>query len=129
MDSKQYIINKIKELHDQLPGLTIKYKYDSYTQMHIVEIMPLSEYEDNEEYRKLETGIGYEFDSLFFPESVMFISSNSLTQMVSPELVIEPVIRTSLKNDLLSDPFQINFNVTQNCSDTIHESNKYSLAA
>lgn len=99
MDSKQYIINKLKELQSQFPDLTIKYKYDSYTQMHIVDIMPLDEFENNDEYKKFETDISYEFDNLYFPESVMFVSSESLTQVVNPELIIEPVIRTNLKTD------------------------------
>lgn len=86
MNSKQYIYNKLKELHSQFPSLAIKYKHDSYTQMHIVDIMPLSEYENNKEFMRFETEIGYEFDNMFFPESVMFISSNSLTQITNPEL-------------------------------------------
>ncbi len=129
MDPKQYINNKLKELHNQFPCLTIKYKYDSYTQTHIVDIMPLSEYDNNEEYMKFETEIGYEFDNLFFPESVMFVSSDSLTQLVNPEFVIEPVIRTILKNEPFNGFFDINFSFAQSCVDTINESNNYSLAA
>ena len=93
MKSKQYINNKLKELHYHFPNLTIKYEHDSYTQMHIVDIMPLSEYENNEDFMRFETEIGCEFDNLFYPESVMFISSNSLTQIVNPELVMDQFIK------------------------------------
>ena len=129
MNSKQYIYNKLKELHSQFPSLAIKYKHDSYTQMHIVDIMPLSEYENNKEFMRFETEIGYEFDNLFFLESVMFISSNSLTQITNPELVMDPVISTSLKNDQLSETFDINFSINISCVDTIIDTNNYSLAA
>ncbi len=129
MKSKQYIYSKLKELHSQFPNLTIKYKHDSYTQMHIVDIMPLSEYENNEEFIRCETEIGYEFDNLFFPESVMFISSESLTELINPEIVIEPVISTNLKNDLLNESFYINFCIIQGYENTINDSNNYSLAA
>ena len=129
MKSKQYIYNKLKELHNQFPNLTIKYKHDPYTQMHIVDIMPLCEYENNKDFMRFETEIGYEFDNLFFPESVMFISSNSLTQITNPELVMDPVISTSLKNDQLSETFDINFSINISCADTINDTNNYSLAA
>ncbi len=129
MNSKQYIYNKLKELHSQFPSLAIKYKHDSYTQMHIVDIMPLSEYENNKDFMRFETEIGYEFDNMFFPESVMFISYNSLTQITNPELVMDPVISTSLKNDQLSETFDINFSINISCVDTIIDTNNYSLAA
>lgn len=129
MNSKQYIYNKLKELHSQFPNLAIKYKHDSYTQMHIVDIMPLCEYENNKDFMRFETDLSYEFDNMFFPESVVFISSNSLTQITNPELVMDPVISTSLKNDQLSETFNIDFSIDVNCVDKIIDSNNYSLAA
>lgn len=130
MDSKQYIKNKLQELHSQFPLLTIKYKHDSYTQMHIVDIMPLDEYENNVEYKSYETELGFEFDSLFFPESLMFISSDSLTQIACPELIIEPVIKTSIINEVHSEISEdILYNIKSLNFNNTKETVNYSLAA
>jgi len=130
MDSKQYITNKLQELHSQFPLLTIKYKYDSYTQMHIVDIMPLDEYDNNAEYKSYETELGFEFDSLFFPESLMFISSESLTQITCPELKIEPVIKTSIINEAHAEiSEEIFYTIKSFNFNNAKETNNYSLAA
>lgn len=90
MNSKQYLISKLEDLHSKFSNLSIRYQYDSYTQMHIVEILPLDEYSSNKDYIELEADLSFEFDNKFFPESVMFISSESLTKITKSEFEILP---------------------------------------
>jgi len=68
MESKNFLKSKLGELHSKFPNLSIKYQYDAYTQNHIVEIIPLDEFEKNEDY------IAFESDLCFEPE--LFILSS-----------------------------------------------------
>lgn len=98
MESKNYLKAKLGELHSKFSNLSIKYQYDPYTQNHIVEVKPLSEFETNDEYAKHESELSHEFDNKFFPESVMFVSEDSLSCVKYPELVLYPVLAKSFVN-------------------------------
>lgn len=98
MGSKDFLIRKLNELHNKFSNLSIKYQYDSHTENHIVEILPLNEFNDNDEYVRFESDLSYEFDTLFFPESIMFVSEESLTQVNNPELVFEPLLTSTFFN-------------------------------
>ena len=90
MKSKDFLKQKLNELHERFKNLSIKYQYNAYSNMHIVEVLPLSEYKKNECYLDMESDLSYEFDNKFFPESVLFVSSDSLTKISDPEFTIYP---------------------------------------
>lgn len=130
MEAKKFIIKKLQELHTMFPMLSIKYKYDEYTLMHLVDIMPLIEYENNQEYIKFETDLSFEFDNMFYPHSVMFVSADSLTKVSNPELTIDPVVIENFVNDTcVGSSGSENFTV--GCLDCTFKvtNNNYSLAA
>jgi hypothetical protein len=54
--------------------------------MHIVEVLPLCEYKDNIKYLEIESDLTFEFDNKFFPEAVLFVSADSLTKVLEPEI-------------------------------------------
>lgn len=128
MESKKFLINKLRELHNVFPHLSIKYKYDDYSEKHIVDIMPLTEYEDNSNYITYESNLSYEFDNAFFPQSVMFISADSLTKLTNPEFIIEPIITTSFVNDSHVEQGEENTYVFKSLNNTFKKDNYY-LAA
>jgi hypothetical protein len=119
MESKKFLLNKLRELHNAFPHISIKYKYDEYSEKHIVDIMPLTEYENNA-YIEYEADLSHEFDNKFFPQSVMFISADSLTKLTNPEFMIESVITTGDENSA--------YYVFNNHSDFSEKDNHY-LAA
>lgn len=88
MNSKQFIIDSLWTLFEKYPFLTIQYKYDNGNLTHVVNIEPYYEFENNIEYQKEEALLSYKFDNEFFPESVLFISQNSLTTILDPEIVL-----------------------------------------
>lgn len=91
MNSKKYLISKLEDLHNKFSNLSIRYQYDHCTQMHIVEVLPLSEYSENNHYIEMESDLSFDFDNRFFPESVMFISSESLTRITKAEFELLPL--------------------------------------
>ncbi|GHV67922.1 hypothetical protein FACS1894199_14330 [Bacteroidia bacterium] len=88
MDSKKYLIEKLNEIHRRFRNLSIKYQYCFNSNMHIVEVLPLCEYKDNAEYIEMESNLTFEFDNKFFPESVLFVSADSLTKVSAPQFVL-----------------------------------------
>lgn len=108
MESKNFLKSKLGELHSKFPNLSIKYQYDAYTQNHIVEIIPLDEFEKNEDYIAFESDLCFEFDNRFFPEVVMFVSEESLTRVQVPELLFYPVLVKSFVNIGYTHKFRFN---------------------
>lgn len=88
MNSKNYIIDKLKEIHSKICTVSFRYQYDTNSNMHIVEVHPLFDYKENKEYIDLETKLSFEFENEFFPESILFVSDESLTKVTHPIFII-----------------------------------------
>jgi hypothetical protein len=86
MKSKEFIKNKLEQLSKEFQEISIRYQFDKRDLTHIIEIKPLKEFNDNSSYQEKEAEITYEFEQLFFPETILFISENSLTKITEPEL-------------------------------------------
>ena len=87
MNPKEFIKNRLNELRNIFPELSFKYKYNPNTSTHIVDVRPLDCYQKNQDYIKYEAEFGFEFDSIFYPETILFVSEDSLTQIINPEFV------------------------------------------
>ncbi|NLB25681.1 MAG: hypothetical protein GX820_03190 [Bacteroidales bacterium] len=77
----------MNELRNIFPELSFKYKYNPNTSTHIVDVRPLDCYQRNQDYIKYEAEFGFEFDNIFYPETILFVSEDSLTQISNPEFV------------------------------------------
>lgn len=87
MKSKDFIIRRLNELRNIFPELSFKYKFNPSTSTHIIDVRPLDCFTENNDYIKYEADFGFEFDSIFYPETVLFVSEDSLTQISNPEFV------------------------------------------
>ncbi|NMC58519.1 MAG: hypothetical protein GYA51_03905 [Candidatus Methanofastidiosa archaeon] len=87
MNPKEFIKNRLNELRNIFPELSFKYKYNPHTSTHIVDVRPLDCYQKNQDYIKYEAEFGFEFDNIFYPETILFVSEDSLTQISNPEFV------------------------------------------
>lgn len=90
MKSKTYLIDKLQKLSEKFNNLSFKYQHDSYNQAHIIEVKPLYNFNNDLDYADCESQLTFAFDQLFFPESVLFISEESLTQITDPEFELNP---------------------------------------
>lgn len=89
MKSNKYLIDRLNGLQNKFANLSIRYQYNPYTLKHIVEILPFSDYDTNVDYIEYEADLSFEFDNKFFPESIMFISEESLTKITNPHFILE----------------------------------------
>ncbi len=88
MESKEYLKNKLNEISNIFPELTFRYQFNENTLTHIIEVKPLEDYQTNNEYIKHEAELMFNFENEFFPETILFVSEDSLTQITKSEFII-----------------------------------------
>jgi len=81
MTSQDFLKEKAEQLASLFPASKYSYEYNEFAGVHIVQVWPLTMYNDNDQYKTLETSISLEFDRIFAPESVLFVSEDSLNQV------------------------------------------------
>ena len=85
MKSKEFLIEKFNHITEKFPNIHLSYEYDPGCEMHIVEVIPTDIYDFNESYKSIEADICIEFDNSFFPESLVFVSPESIDTVENPE--------------------------------------------
>ena len=82
----KFLKDKLVELFNNMEGIKIRYEYEDYMNLHLVEILPLEAFENNEELILKEIKIQDEFEKLFGnKEELLFISSDSLNQITNSD--------------------------------------------
>ena len=84
MQSVEFIKDSLNEIRNLVPELIFKYKYNEFNNTHIVEVEPIECFEENLDYIKVEASLSIDFDKLFYPENLLFISENSLSKIDTP---------------------------------------------
>lgn len=106
MKSQEYIKEHLRGIVNEFPQISFSYQYDKIENLHIVQVTPIAQYVSNQEYKDAECDLTFEFDNLFFPESLVFVSDESLIQVDEPEFVIEQV-KSEFKLSLSEAEFTI----------------------
>lgn len=86
MNASAYIRKKICELIMQFPEIKLAYEFNQYSDTHIIEVLPLEVYKDDLAYHDAETDFAIEFDEKYSPSSILFVSEESLTRVIKPEI-------------------------------------------
>jgi hypothetical protein len=85
MKSREFIEKNLQSLASKFDEAKIRYEYREDTHSHIIEVVPLNFYENNESYMEEEARIEDEFEELFPTENIVFISEESLTEIKKPD--------------------------------------------
>lgn len=88
MNSKEFLIERLKELFSKFEDIKIRYEYRKNTYSHIIEVIPLAVFKSNEDYMFAEANLEDEFEHLFPQEDIVFISEGSLTEIKNPDLLL-----------------------------------------
>ena len=105
MTAKDYIYSKLQFLANLFPSLTFTYEHRKNYKTHVIEVKPESEFEGNKDYIDFEIEFSYDFNEKYYPESVLFISENSLTQISNPGKVFKS--NNFINENLISSKFMI----------------------
>ncbi len=86
--SVQYIKSYLEETCSLFPSISFRYRFNGNTKTHIVEVRPLSDFQDNEDYACREAEFMFDFEHRFGPETILFVSDESLTKVNDPEFEV-----------------------------------------
>lgn len=84
MKSIEYLKNKLSTLFSEISGIKIRYEFKVSTNTHIIEVLPVTFFDSNEEYIKQELQIEEDFENRFPEEDILFISKGSLSEIQRP---------------------------------------------
>ena len=107
MKAKKFLEKKLKELASKFEEVKIRYEYRANTQSHIIEIIPLVFFQENEIYLIEEANIESEFEARYPMENIIFISEGSLTEINNADIELGYNIITFDYNNF-SIEFEVN---------------------
>lgn len=106
MKSFELIELKLNEFVTRFPQISFLYEFDEAEQTHIVEVRPLKIYEEDEAYKEAEGEFTYIFDRKFSPESLMFVSEDSLIRVTKQTRVFENKQNVFINDETFEVTFQ-----------------------
>ena len=127
-----FIIDNLKKIHALLKSVSLKYEYDKYSMMHIVEVMPLETYEKKESYINQEIDLTNQLADKYPTEEILFVSEDSLTKVNVPSFTLLPkltISSTPNNNFYLADNTVQQNNFTTYCRGVFNMGTDYSLAS
>lgn len=98
-----FIVKELEKSHKNFPNCNIKYEFDDLINVHIVEVSPLSFYE-NEEYMEYELDLVESFSEHFPFEELIFVSEDSLNRVVNASFEIYSEQSGELKAGFIEFP-------------------------
>ncbi|NLU38558.1 MAG: hypothetical protein GXX78_06670 [Bacteroidales bacterium] len=98
MNSKDFIKHNLSKIWNSFPEVQFRYEFKTHTNTHVIEVTPVSFFEENEEYLDLESDFEYKFEQMFPEEEILFISEGSLTEIRNAEFQIGG-INVNFKNE------------------------------
>ncbi len=112
--AKDFLIDNLNRISVLFPEVNIRYEHRSNTNSHIIEVIPLLVFDNNDEYIRAEINLEESFEEQFSNEDIVFISEDSLTTINNAEFAFGNNLMSfdvSLieSNDIIS-PFDETFN-------------------
>ncbi len=74
MKSREFVLQKLKELVRNFPRIKVSYKFDEFTQTHYVKVEPKEIFEKDEEYSDFEVDLILELGRKYPYEGIMFFT-------------------------------------------------------
>lgn len=81
MTPKEFIISSLNDITDLFDNVQCKYRYDSYSEGHYIEIVPAKIFKDSKQLKNYRGQILDKFYSYFPLESIVFLTEGSKIKM------------------------------------------------
>jgi len=113
-NAEDFLIDNLNHLSELFPEIHIRYEFRKNTNSHIIEVIPLSVFENSEDYIKAEVILEKQFEKLFPDGDIIFVSEDSLTKIKNAgyefgknQISFDPGI---LENSVISNGYNEEFN-------------------
>ncbi len=103
--AKEFLIDNLNWLSELFPEIHIRYEIRNNN--HIIEVVPVSVFENDENYLKAEILLEKQFEQFFPDEEIIFISEDSLTRIKNAEYEFG-------KNQISFDPGILEISIISN---------------
>lgn len=80
----EFLKNKLSALFSEIPEIKIRYEFKVSTNTHIIEVLPVTFFNSNDNYIQKELQLEEDFENLFSGEDILFISNGSLSEIQRP---------------------------------------------
>ncbi len=127
-DSIIYLKDKLSNLSEKYSHLKIRYEYREIVNTHIVEVLPLSSYFE-EEYITNEIELENEFSKLYPSEEILFISTDSLTEIKESLIEFGYSQKTTIPVEYNPSNFLNKWGSIEKLCSSISDNTTYALAA
>ena len=84
MNSKEYIICKLEKFIEEFSNVRVRYEFDSYSDVHLIEITPNNIYHLDSNYIEWENNLFEDFVGKYPTENICFISDDSYVEIGHP---------------------------------------------
>ena len=84
MNPVDNIIGKLESFISVFLSSKVRYEYDEKSRSHMIEVLPIEIYQQNDDYIEWESETFDEFISKYPSENICFISDDSLVKIDSP---------------------------------------------
>ena len=88
MKARDFVEKKLRNLIEKFPNISIRYEHCKATDSHLIEILPLHFFNNNEQYMREEWDIEDEFENMYPLEDIVFISEKSLIEIKKADLTL-----------------------------------------
>ena len=89
MNTRKFIIKKIRELCQSFPEIKVSYSVDKFSRSNYLIVSPPSQYNSNNDYKEMEAKLIMEFIELYPDDEIGFFDENSKFEVPSPIFELE----------------------------------------
>jgi len=88
MNAQIFLKERIEEIVSKVKTIQVSYEYFKYSDTHVIEVIPLGEFNSNELYKALENDLYIDFNNHFFPSTLLISTEDSLNRVNNPEWTV-----------------------------------------
>jgi hypothetical protein len=126
MTPKDFLKDRLQKIFNIVKSINIRYEFRETEDTHLIEVTPISEYNENDTYIEMERDLLFDFNDRFFPSTILFITEDSLNEVTSPDFSF---IRQEFSVPIKIDMNEFNWNFPQEQFKTYAGEDNYALAA
>jgi hypothetical protein len=89
MNSREYIIEKLNKLINEIKNIKLIYEFDELSCIHTIKVLPITFFDLNDDFAEFQSEMIEYFIENYPNESILFISEeDSIIDIINPEFIL-----------------------------------------